>query len=148
MKNVIHMFILLLFSTAVLSCSAEMLFDGDMAAPGAADEAGFSLNVSGTVSDTDSRQPLEDMKITVTARENASDEKITTKTGYTDNLGRYIIQIGGFRSPTSFSIKVEDPTDVYKTFEHYIPMVSWNSDYNMENNVFYINECDFFLKKK
>ncbi len=142
-------FILLLSATAVLSCSAA--FENEIAPPDSNyDGTGFSLTASGTVSDIDDNKPLGNIKVTIVASEKTFPyETVTSKNTYTDTEGKYAIRIGVFTEPTSFSITAEDPDRVYylPTSPYAIPRISWDSDYTMENNVFYVNQCNLFLKK-
>ncbi len=149
-KHIANIFTLLLSATAVLSCSAA--FDMEIAPPDSyyGDGKGFSLTASGTVSDIDNENiQLKGIKVTIIASENTLPHAtVKSRSTYTDEDGRYSVTIGRFENPTSFSITAEDPEGIYysQTSPFKIPLVSWDSDYNMENNVFYVNQCDLYLK--
>ncbi len=148
MRKFTHIILLLLLATAVLSCSVGLSFEMDMNPP---ENHGnpFSLTVSGTASDVSTSLPLEEIKITLHAAEPVSenDEYIYKTSAYTNNKGKFSIKMDGFTHPTSFYITAEDPNGIYDSAKHEIPLVSWDSNYNMSDNVFFINGCDFFLKK-
>ncbi len=152
MKNIINTLMLLLFATAVLSCSVNMAYDRDPAPElPESDYAGFQIMVTGTVADRDSSPatPLEEIRITLKATENSNDgqPKVSTKTAYTDNKGKFTINMSGFLNPTAFTVTAEDMKGIYETGTHNIPLVTWENNYNMYGATFFVNGCDFHLKK-
>ncbi len=134
---------LLLFATAVLSCSVIM---NDAMAPGT-DE--LSVTVTGTASDIVSGVPIEEIKIILHCSDEVveKDEPIIEKSAYTDDSGKYSIRMSGFSKPVSFLVIAEDPNGVYEPSVLEIPLVDWDSDYSVENGTFFVNGCDFHLKK-
>ncbi len=145
MRNVLkNILVLLLSSTAVLSCSVGMVND-----PALAPGMDLSITVTGTASDIDTNWPLEEIRIILHAEEAISNgtELLIDKTTYTDNNGRFSITMEGFRSPTSFTISADDPNGVYGGAQIKIPLVTWDFDYNISGGTFYVNDCNFHLKK-
>lgn len=141
-----YILILLLASTAVLSCSTAP----DMALPDKDMANGAGLVISGIVADMEDGSPLEEIKLTLHAAEISGSDATTIfdkAIVYTDNNGLYTFKAEGFMNPISCIIIAEDPNGVYASANHEIPLISWDSSYNMTGGIFYINECDFHLKK-
>lgn len=143
-KLILNTLILLLASTAVLSCS-HVYMDAEMPADA---DALLELSVSGTASDISTGQPLEEIKITIHAAEqpDGSETNLISKTAYTDNSGKFTISADGFRNQTTCMIIAEDPDGIYEDAIQEIK-ISWSST-SMLGNVFYVNDCDFYLEKK
>ncbi len=141
-ENIItSIFTLLLFATAVLSCSVK---DFDKI-PGEE----LSITVTGTASDIDTGLPVEEIKITLHSSEDVveNDKVISEKSVYTDNDGKFTIMMSGFSEPSSFTITAEDSNGIYESDIHEIPLVTWESEYNVSGGMFFVNGCDFYLKK-
>lgn len=119
--------------------------------PGAndAEESSYSLIISGSASDIESSLPIEEIKITLTATEISEKGKATEieKTSYTGSDGLFTLKAEGFTNPVSIILTAEDPNGKYDAATHEIPLISWDSSYNMSGNSFYINDCDFHLKR-
>ncbi len=145
MRDIIHTFMLLLFATAVLSCDAGILKEASTTPT----EDGYSITVTGTASDIESKLPIEEIRITLKAMEQAADGKTreSEMSAYTDNSGKFAIVMSGFRSPTSFTIYAEDPQNIYQKATHEIPLVTWGYDYSYSGGTFFVNGCDFHLKR-
>ncbi len=133
---------LLLFATAVLSCEHM-----DEVSPPGSDN--LSVTVTGTVSDKETKRPVEEIRITL----HSSDEiiengkVISSKTVYSDNDGTFTVIMGGYSNPVSFIVMAEDPNGVYESVEIKLPLVTWESDYNVSDGMFYVNGCNFHLEK-
>ncbi len=142
---IINIFMLLLSATAVLSCSVGMLNEPEMN-PGPMEQY---ITVTGSASDIETGEPIEEVKITLHAAEKFTDDSsfLTYKTTYTDNSGNFSINMGPFMSAASFTISAEDPNGVYENATHEIPLVTWDFDYNISEGTFFVNGCDFHLKK-
>ena len=112
------------------------------------ENAPLVLSVSGTASDISTGQPLEDIKITIHAAEqpDGSGTNLVSKTAYTDNTGKFTISAEGFNNQTTCKIIAEDPDGIYEDSIQEIK-ISWSST-SMLGNVFYVNDCDFYLEKK
>lgn len=141
-----HILILLLSSTAVLSCSMEQVHLGESLAQ---EGNAFVLVISGSASDLESSLPIEEIRIVLKATEKAMDGTGTVyeKSAYTDNKGMFTMQADGFCNPISVTLTAEDPNGRYESATHEIPMITWESSYNMTGNTFYINDCSFYLEK-
>ncbi len=141
-KHILKIFILLLSATAVLSCSAGPMDMNDISGKER------SITITGTASDIDTGRPIQDIRLTMYALENDEDDnKFSTENTSTDNSGKFIIKMTGFKNPTSFMIRAEDPNGIYETGTHEIPLVKWSSSYNVSHGTFYVNGCDFHLKR-
>lgn len=147
-KHLINIVILLLSATAVLSCS---VINAEPGSPDIVPDADgtWGLVISGTASDKNEAFPLEEMKITLhtAAISEDAEEVLFTKTVYTDNRGGFTLEARGFTTPISCIIKAEDPNGIYASHTHEIPLITWDSSYNMMAGVYYINDCDFYLEK-
>ena len=97
LKNSLNILILLLASTAVLSCS-----DVDSDIFERPDEE-LVISISGTASDLSTGEPIEEIKITVHAAEYGDKDNVNlvSKTTYTDNTGRFSISAEGFSYTTT-----------------------------------------------
>ena len=143
LKNIL---ILLLSATAVLSCSEDLT--EDLYNPSY--KEGYAVVISGTASDMDTSLPIEEIRITLKATEELGNDRMKSyeKSSYTDNNGVFTMEVEGFTNPISVKLTAEDPNGIYQSATHEIPMISWESSYNMEGNRFYVNECSFYLEKK
>ncbi len=147
MRNIIHIIILLLSSTAVLSCTAEIAFDNSVMASGDRYDGSqaFPIVITGTVTDADTGKTLEDIRITATAKDEKGNELLTQK-AYTGNDGKFTLRLSFEHDKTTIVAVADDQSGTYAGSTHEM-MVSGNSIYNIEEGVFYINGCDFHLKK-
>lgn len=146
-RNILkHILILLLSSTAVLSCSADYMPAEDVFMQ---DGKTFTLVISGSASDHGTSIPIEEIRISLKATETLGKgkTKIHEKSAYTDNKGMFSIKAEGFGNPISITLTADDPNEIYMSATYEIPMVSWDSQYNMTGNTFYINDCSFHLEK-
>jgi hypothetical protein len=112
------------------------------------ENAPLVLSVSGTASDISTGQPLEEIKITIHAYEklDGSVANTVSKTTYTDNKGRFTISADGFTNQTTCLVTAEDPDGIYEGANQEIK-ISW-SQTSMLDNVFFVNDCDFYLERK
>ncbi len=138
MRNIIHTFILLLSATAVLSCSAAFDIESSY-------DAGYPLEISGTVTDADTGAPLEEIRINVQAIH--QETVLHTKTVYTGDNGKFTVFLAfdNFEDPTIFVATAGDKDGKYRTGRHEM-IISRNAVYNIDKGVFYIS-CDFHLQK-
>ena len=146
-RHILNILILLLASTAVLSCSAGILNETD--AP-QSQTGSFKLVISGSVSDMESAAPLEDIRIVMRSVEKIGGINLEeqTHTAYSDSKGTFTINMGGFHNPVSVELETNDPKGIYKHAKHEIPLITWDSSYNMSGNTFFINDCNFYLEKQ
>jgi hypothetical protein len=138
---ILNIVILLLASTAVLSCSTGM--------PGTLDPDARTLVISGVTTDSSTDEPLEDVKITLQATEVRKGviKSKRTVTAYTDNRGSYNITAEGFRNTVTCSISAEDMKGNYQGGTQEIN-ISWSGpSYEKETGTFYVNDCNFYLGK-
>lgn len=141
LKNVCNIFILLLLSTAVLSCSMEIMGENQVS-----DEE-LEILISGTASDIQTGEPLEEIKITLHAAEFGGKDNVNlvSKTTYTDNTGKYSVSAKGFTYITTCLVTAEDLNGVYSDSSQEI-MVTWTAP-NMQGNTFFVNEINFYLER-
>lgn len=137
-KTIAHIIILLLATTAVLSCSTGFQMDVP------ADTAG--IEISGAVTDGETGEPLDEIKITLTT---AQRQDIHTgnilKTAYTDNHGTFTIMAEGADGLRSCILIAEDPDGIYETASQTVN-ITW-SESNMSQGIFYVNDIIFYLEK-
>lgn len=145
-RHILNILILLLASTAVLSCSDLVNEIEDVHVQATS----YSLKISGSVSDIESSIPLEDIRISISATEKMVNGKEveTFLTVYTDDKGIFTTSISGFTYPISVILEADDPYGIYMSARHEIPMINWDSHYNMDKGTFYVNDCNFYLEKK
>ena len=141
LKNVFNIFILLLVTTAVLSCSEGLLSESQPS------EEELEIVISGAVSDILTGEPLEDIKICLHAAEFGDNENVNlvSKTSYTDNSGKYTVSAIGFTYITTCLITAEDPNGKYADSSQEV-MVTWTAP-NMQGNTFYVNDINFYLER-
>ena len=141
LKNVFNIFILLLFSTAVLSCSEGPISEFQPS------EEELEIVISGAVSDIQTGKPLEEVKITLHAAEFGGNDNVNlvSKTTYTDNTGKYSVSAQGFTYITTCLVTAEDPNGVYVDSSQEI-MVTWTAP-NMHGNTFFVNDINFYLER-
>jgi len=110
----------------------------------------YNLLISGSASDKETSIPIEEIKITLTATEKTPDGRTThhEKSAYTDNDGVFTLKINGFKGHVTAVLTADDPNGKYKSATHEIPLITWDSSYNMSGNDFFINDCSFYLEKK
>lgn len=146
-RHILNILILLLASTAVLSCSAGIVNELE-AVQG--QTGSFKLVISGSVSDMESAAPLEDIRIVISSVEktDGTSPEEHTYTAYSDSKGTFTINMGGFNNPVSVELEANDPKGIYKHAKHEIPLITWDSSYNMSGNTFFVNECNFYLEKQ
>lgn len=146
-RHILNILILLLASTAVLSCSAGILNETD--AP-QSQTGSFKLVISGSVSDMESAAPLEDIRIVMRSVEKIGGINLEeqTYTAYSDSKGTFTINMGGFDNPVSVELEANDTDGIYKPAKHEIPLITWDSSYNMNGDTFFINDCNFYLEKQ
>ncbi|MBQ9723065.1 MAG: radical SAM-associated putative lipoprotein [Bacteroidales bacterium] len=137
-KAIAHILILLLATTAVLSCSVGF----PMEVP--AETSG--IEITGAVTDGKTGEPLDEIKITLTTTERL-DIQIGTvlKTAYTDNNGTFTIMAEGVKGLTSCVLIAEDPDGIYETASQVVN-ITW-SESNMLQGIFYVNDIIFYLEK-
>lgn len=142
LKNVFNILILLLVSTAVLSCSAEPMSEYQPS------EEELEIVISGAVSDILTGEPLEEVKITLHAAEFGGNDNVNliSKTTYTDNTGKYSVSAKGFTYITTCLVTAEDPNGEYVESSQEI-MVTWTAP-NMQGNTFFVNDINFYLERK
>lgn len=108
------------------------------------------LMITGTVSDMETRQPIEGIKVTFGAVATKADDNRTgfELTVYTDNKGTYAIEAEGFSKDIKCVLKAEDPDGVYDSSTQEVD-VKWSGvAFDEHKNTFIVNDCDFKLVKK
>lgn len=128
-------------SLALLSDESEKL-DGDL-----------KIVVTGVASDVVSNTPLTGIKITFSAyKENSiSILPLASQTVYTNSDGIYTIQVEGFSEAITCTITAESIEQDEVEYEEITSkiVVTWSGDsFDEETGTFFVNDCNFQLKKK
>ena len=128
-------------SLALLSDESEKL-DGDL-----------KIVVTGVASDVVSNTPLTGIKITFSAyKENSiSILPLASQTVYTNSDGIYTIQAEGFSEAITCTITAESIEQDEVQYEEITSriVVTWSGDsFDEETGTFFVNDCNFQLKKK
>lgn len=137
-EKIAHILILLLATTAVLSCSTGITLENPSGSAG--------IEITGAVTDAITGEPLDEIKITLTTidrSDNESDNFI--KTVYTDNKGTFKIISEADKGINSCFLLAEDPDGVYLSDSQTIN-ITWTQS-NMHHGVFYVNDIFFYLEK-
>ncbi len=139
--------ILAILTTSSVSCSMAFLgedpniLDGDM-----------TIVINGIASDVVTNAPISDIKVTFSAfAENSlSVLPIVSTTVHTDSKGIYTIEVFGFSDPVTCTLTAEstDKTaDKYETMTNKI-VVNWSGNsFDEASRTFYVNDCNFQMKK-
>lgn len=140
--NFINRIMLLSASIAALSCSVEDF-------PKVEETDSNTIIASGAVSDRSTGEALEGIIIHLYAVENTTDGEVEhIKHGYTNSQGYFTITSNGFSNPVSCTITTEDPSGIYES-EQQEMNISWQGiSYDKYNRCFYVNDCNFYLRKK
>lgn len=104
--------------------------------------------ISGSISDMDTKKPLEAVKLLFSAYESSEDttQPVNEQNVYTDSKGSYSIVVSGFSTPVTCVISTE--YEGYASVSKEI-FVNWEgTSYDRVKNTFFVNECDFHLGKK
>ena len=135
------MTIWLLSIAAFCSCS-------DIDDPDYGDPTDKTVIINGTVSEINSRQPIEGVKIAFTAysRDGRTGQPVSSITAYTDSRGAFKLKAEKIGTAGTCTLVSEHPE--YSGVEKEI-IINWTGpSYNPESRIFYINDCDFHLESK
>jgi hypothetical protein len=130
--------IILLASAALCSCST---FSDTYIENG-------TIIITGTVSEIDTKQPVEGVKMIFTAypSDGTSVYPAAALNAYTDSKGTFNIKTEGVNSAVTCRIISEHPGYSQVTKEI---IVNWSgTSYDASTGIFYVNDCDFHLEKK
>jgi hypothetical protein len=146
MMRMLHIAILLLVSTAVLSCSME--FDSDVMESDSALK-GNKILLSGIVADEDGN-PLEGISIQM-LEYLANDETysaISSAASSTDSDGFYTIYADGHTESMQCYVRAEDLEKKYESQTKMV-LITWSGpSFDSESGIFVINDCNFIMQKK
>lgn len=132
-----YIFILLLSILGISSCSMAdiSMLSGE----------GTAI-ISGMVSDKDTKVPLKDIKIIYEAYD-LKGRLIDTKTSYSSGEGVYTIEADGYTSDINCVLTAAGKDKGYSE-SHIDLSISWSGpSYNIEEGIFIVNDCNFFLTK-
>ena len=103
--------------------------------------------ISGVVSDKSSTSPVKDMKIIFEAYTTRG-KLIDSKTVYSSSDGTYTVESSGYTSEINCILKASDSSDTYA--ESTVELnVDWNgSPFNKATRTFFVNNCNFYMKRK
>ena len=141
--------ILALTLLAAISASCSMAFLGDEEA---AMDGDLTLVITGVVSDVMTNEPVSDINVTFSAfAENSlSVLPMTSMTATTDSKGIYTVEIFGFSRPVTCTLtatSTDQTADEYETMTNKI-VVNWRgSSFDNTSRTFYVNDCNFQMKK-
>ena len=103
--------------------------------------------ISGVVSDKSSTSPVKDMKIIFEAYTTRG-KLIDSKTVYSSSDGTYTVESSGYTSEINCILKASDSSYTYA--ESTVELnVDWNgSPFNKATRTFFVNNCNFYMKRK
>lgn len=104
-----------------------------------------TVMITGSVSDMDTKEPVEGAKI-VFAAFNRQLIPLSTQNVYTDSRGIFNLKAEDMASVERCMITAShtDYTSITKEI-----IINWNSiSYDADNGIFYVNDCDFHLEGK
>lgn len=139
---------LTLLAISATSCSLALLNDDSEKLDG-----NLKIVVTGVASDVASNKPLKGIKISFSAyTENSlSILPLASQTVYTNSEGIYTIHAEGFSDAITCTITAQstDQDEVIYEEQTNKIVVTWSGDsFDKETETFYVNNCNFQLKKK
>lgn len=143
-KVVIYILSAVLLTAFTASCSTGLEPVEDLA------NTGYTIVIAGTAADITTTEPLENVKITFHATEvvESGEGMVESKSVYTDNRGRFTLEMGGFVRMISCIVTAEDQSGTYASATQEMK-ISWSGpSFNQETGTFYVNNLDFYLKKE
>ena len=98
-------------------------------------------------SDKATTRPIKDMKIIYEAYTTRG-KLIDSKTVYSSSDGTYTVESSGYTSEINCILKASDSSDTYA--ESTVELnVDWNgSPFNKATRTFFVNNCNFYMKRK
>ena len=92
-------------------------------------------------------EPLKGIKVTFSAYEENSISVIPliTRSVNTNPFGMYSFKVKGFSEPVTCEIKAE--CEDYETMTNKIVVTWTGNSFDPEENTFYVNDCNFQMKK-
>ena len=141
--------ILALTLLAAISASCSMAFLSDEEA---AMDGDLTLVITGVVSDVVTNAPVSDIKVTFSAfAENSlSVLPMISTNATTDSKGIYTVEVFGFSAPVTCTLTAESTeltANEYETMTNKI-VVNWSgSSFDNASRTFYVNDCNFQMKK-
>ena len=142
----LHIAILLLASTAVLSCSMDTGYhDAESGNP----VKGNQILISGIVAD-EANIPLEGVLVQFVEYSGDIPRHVPaySATAYTDRDGYYTIYTEGLAGPMQCYINAEDPKGLHESASKVI-LVTWTGPaFDEESGMFVVNDCNFIMHIK
>lgn len=102
--------------------------------------------ITGIISDKDSGKPLKDIKVGYEAY-SLRGKLIDTKTVYSSSDGTYTIENSGYTTVINCILKASDSENIYTEGEIELNVYWEGSPFNVEDETFVVNNCNFYLKK-
>lgn len=135
--------IFLLIALCGLSCSRFLSDDSLLSGNGS-----HRIILSGIVVDTDSGEPLEDIKITFSVlSEDDFVQSYLTKIVYTDNEGFYGLDMEALPRKVRCSVTAEDSDAGYLKATQELNVFWSGPSFDPESGIFFVNDCNFQLIK-
>ena len=124
------------------SCSMALLNDEESALDG-----DHRIIVTGVASDVATNKPLTDITVTFSAfAENSlSVLPLASKTVTTDSKGVYTVEAFGFSEPVTCTLTAEG--EGYAAMANKIVVTWTGSTFDSTSKTFYVNDCNFQMKK-
>lgn len=148
-RKLANILTIILSATALLACDQVFLGDDNTTLDGE-----YSVMMSGLVSEIGGgNNPIAGIRITFSAFEENSISvmPVVTKTVYTDGNGVYSVEAGGFSEAIRCTITASSTAQNSVQYEEQSQeiLVTWNGDsFDPETSTFFVNNCNFLLKKK
>lgn len=139
---------MMLVSASSVSCSLALLNDETVSLDGEC-----RVIVTGVVSDVADNTPVTGAKITFSAYPNNTlyPLPLVTKTVYSDSKGIYSVDAIGFEEEITCKVTAEGPEDSkieYKKMTSEL-LIPWKgAAYDEESCTFFVNDCNFQMKKE
>ena len=136
-----------LLTAVTTSCSMAFLGDQEAALNG-----NKTIVINGVVSDVVTNSPIPDMKITFSAygENSLSVMPLVSTVTTTDDNGIYTVEVFGFSDPVTCTVTAESTDETaneYETLTNKI-VVTWSgTSYEAYTRTFYVNDCNFQMKK-
>lgn len=144
-KNIFNIIMMLLTLSAAFSCDALVMDQQTDKLKGDG-----KLMISGTVSDSQTASPLEGIRISFSAFEKSAENglPLMEMNVYTDNHGTYTIEAEGFSEDLTCLVTATDTEGAYKGAVQEVTVTWGGVSFDMSNDTFIVNDCDFKLEKK
>lgn len=134
---------ILLIVIGGLSCSRALVDNMDVSNKGS-----HRIVLSGIVVDTETSEPLEDIKITFSVYgKDSPSQPILVKNVYTDDKGIYNINIETLSKKIRCTLCAESSDAEYLSASQDINILWSGTSYDQNSGTFFVNDCNFQLSR-